>query len=38
MQIRYWTESRDPNRRVKGKAEGAEGDCNLIGRTILPTN
>jgi hypothetical protein len=31
------TEPEDPNGRARERAEGAEGDCNPIGRTI-PTN
>jgi hypothetical protein len=30
-----WTEPRDPNGRVRGRTEGAEGDCNPIGRTTI---
>jgi hypothetical protein len=33
-----WTESRDPYGRVRGRIEGAEGDCNLIGGTTVSTN
>jgi hypothetical protein len=29
-----WTEPRDSNGRVRGRIEGAEGDCNPIGRTV----
>jgi hypothetical protein len=29
------TERRVPNERVKGRTEGAEGDCDPIGRTTL---
>jgi hypothetical protein len=28
----------DPFGRVRGRSEGAEGDCNPIGRTTVPTN
>jgi hypothetical protein len=28
------TEPRDPNGRLRGRTEGAEGGCNPIGRTI----
>jgi hypothetical protein len=28
----------DLNGRVRGRTEGAEGDCNHIGRTIISTN
>jgi hypothetical protein len=41
MQIRmakYWTEVRDACGRVKGRAEGAEGDGNPIGRPKVSTN
>jgi hypothetical protein len=34
----HWAEPRDPNGRVRGRAEGAEGDCNPIGRTTVSTN
>jgi hypothetical protein len=30
----HWTDPEDPNRRVRGKTEGAEGVCNPIGRAI----
>jgi hypothetical protein len=30
----HWTEPRNPNGRVTGRTEGAEGNCNSIGRTI----
>jgi hypothetical protein len=33
----HWTESMDPNGRVRGRTEGTEGDCNLIGRTAVST-
>jgi hypothetical protein len=33
-----WTESYDPYGRVRGKTEGAEGNCNPIGRTTVSTN
>jgi hypothetical protein len=29
-----WTEPRDPNGRARGRTERAEGDFNLIGRTM----
>ena len=34
----HWTEVRDPNGRVRGRIEGAEGDGNPIGRPIISTN
>jgi hypothetical protein len=34
----YWTEPGDLNGRVRKKTEGAEGDCNPIGRTIISAN
>jgi len=34
----HWTGPGDPNGRVSGMAEGAEGDCNTIGRTTILTN
>jgi hypothetical protein len=30
----YRTEHEDPNGGVRVKTEGAEGDCNLMGKTI----
>jgi hypothetical protein len=33
----HWTEPRDPSGRVR-ETEGAEGDCNPIGRTTISTN
>jgi hypothetical protein len=30
----YQAEPLDPNGRARGGTEGAEGDCNHIGRTI----
>jgi hypothetical protein len=30
----HCTEPRDPNRRARGKTEGAEWECNPIGRTM----
>ena len=41
MQIltgKHWTEVRDSYGRVRGRIEGAEGDCNPIGRTTVSTN
>jgi hypothetical protein len=32
------TEHEDPNGEVRGRTEEAEGDCNLIRRTTIPTN
>jgi hypothetical protein len=34
----HWTEPRDPNRRVTGRTEVAEGDCNPIGKTTISIN
>ena len=34
----HWTEPTDPHGRVRGRIEGAEGVCNLIGRTTISTN
>ena len=34
----YWTEPGDHNGSVRGRTEGAKGDCNPIGRTIVSTN
>ena len=33
----HWTEPGEPNGRVRGRAGGAEEDCNPIGRTTIPT-
>jgi hypothetical protein len=33
-----WTESGDPNGRVRGRAERAEGDCHPIGRKTESIN
>jgi hypothetical protein len=33
-----WTKPGNPNGRVKGRTEGAEGVCNPIGRTTISTN
>ena len=30
----HWDEPKDPNGRVGGGTEGAEGDCNPVGGTI----
>jgi len=32
--VNHWIEPRDPNGRARGRTEGAEGDCNPMGRTI----
>jgi hypothetical protein len=37
LTVNHWTEHGDPKGRVRGRVEGAEGNCNPIGRTI-PTN
>jgi hypothetical protein len=34
----HWAELGDLKRRVRGRAEGAEGNCNPIGRTTISTN
>jgi hypothetical protein len=34
----HWIEVRDQYGRASGKIEGAEGDCNPIGRTTVSTN
>jgi hypothetical protein len=34
----HWTECRIPNRGVRERPEGVEGDCNPIGRTTISTN
>jgi hypothetical protein len=34
----HWTEHGIPNRGVRERAEGVEGDCNPIGRTTISTN
>jgi hypothetical protein len=38
LTVNQQTEPRDPNGRVGGRTEGAEGDCNPIGRTTISTN
>jgi hypothetical protein len=32
--VDHQIEQRDPNGRIRGRTEGAEGVCNPIGRTI----
>jgi hypothetical protein len=34
----HWIEVGDQYGRVRGRIEGAEGDCNPIGRRTLSTN
>jgi hypothetical protein len=34
----HWTEPRDPSERIRGRAEGAEGECNPIRRTTVSIN
>jgi hypothetical protein len=34
----HWTESRDLNEEVRARTVGAEGVCNIIGRTTISTN
>ena len=34
----HWNEHRDPNWEVRARTEGAEGICNLIGRTKISSN
>jgi hypothetical protein len=34
----HLTEPRDPNRRVRGRTEGTEGNYNIIGRKTVSTN
>ena len=36
--VNHWVKVRDQYRRVRGRTEGAEGDCNPIGRTTVSTN
>jgi hypothetical protein len=38
LTVNQWTEPGDPNGTVSGRAEGAEGDCNSIGRKTLSIN
>jgi hypothetical protein len=38
LTVNNWIEVRDQYGRVRGRTEGAEGDCNPIGRTTMPTN
>jgi hypothetical protein len=35
---KHCTECGDPNSEVRTRTIGAEGVCNLIGRTTIPTN
>ena len=34
----HWSETGDPNGRVMERSEGAEGECNPIGRSTVSTN
>jgi hypothetical protein len=34
----HWNEPGDPNGRVRGRSERAEGECNPIERTTVSTN
>jgi hypothetical protein len=34
----HWTECGVPNRGVRERTEGVEGDCNSTGRTTISTN
>jgi hypothetical protein len=34
----HWNEHWDPNGGVRGRTEGVEGVCNLMGRTVISTN
>jgi len=34
----HWTENWVPNGGVRERTEGAEGDCNPIGRTTISIN
>jgi len=38
LQTNHGTEHGNPNGRVRGRTDGAEGTCNPIGRTTIPTN
>ena len=38
LRATHWTEVRDPNGRIRGKIEGAEGDGNPIGRPTVSAN
>jgi hypothetical protein len=38
LKVNYLNEPRDPNGRVIGRIEGAEGNSNPIGRTTISTN
>jgi hypothetical protein len=38
LRVNNWTESRNPNGRVKKRTDGNEEDCNPIGRTTISTN
>jgi len=38
LTVNHWNEHGDHKGGVRGKTEGAEGVCNLIGRTTTSTN
>ena len=38
LSANHWTQVQDHYRRVGGRTEGAEGNCNPIGRTTVLTN
>lgn len=38
LEVNHWTKPRVPNRRVRGMAKEAEGDCDPIERTTVSTN
>jgi hypothetical protein len=38
LKTNHWTEQGFPNEEVREGTEGAEGVCNPIGRTAVPTN
>ena len=37
LSANHWTEHRVPSGGVRERNEGAEGDCNPIGRTMIST-
>jgi len=35
LTVNHWTKLRDSHGRIRGRTEGAEGDGNTVGRTIV---
>jgi hypothetical protein len=36
--VNHWTEPKDHIGRIRGRTEGAEGDCNTIERATISTD